>query len=80
MEIDTIATQDAEAIRRLIEYGEPLSTSAAQFGYTPKEAQDLLNHTHRVRVAISSHNSFEIDQRIRKRLREMGHSNFSGER
>jgi hypothetical protein len=44
MEIDTIATHDAQAIRRLVDNGEPLSTSAAQFGYTPKEAQELLDH------------------------------------
>jgi hypothetical protein len=44
MEIDTIATYDAEQIRRLVDKGEPLSTSAAQFGYTPSEAQELLDH------------------------------------
>ena len=44
MEIDTIATHDAQAIRRLVNNGEPLSTSAAEFGYTPTEAQELLAH------------------------------------
>ena len=44
MEIDTLATYDAQAIQRLVTNGEPLSTSAAQFGYTPSEAQELLDH------------------------------------
>ena len=44
MEIDTMATHDAVAIKRLVNNGESLSTSAAQFGYTPKEAQELLDH------------------------------------
>jgi hypothetical protein len=44
MEIDTIATHDAEQIRRLVDKGEPLSTTAAGFGYTPSEAQKLLDH------------------------------------
>tara|TARA_R110002074_G_scaffold252027_1_gene423699 strand:- start:280 stop:456 length:177 start_codon:yes stop_codon:yes gene_type:complete len=45
MEIDTIATHDAQAIRRLVNNGEPLSTTAAAFGYTPTEAQELLAHS-----------------------------------
>jgi|TARA_R110000764_G_scaffold132281_2_gene220117 hypothetical protein len=44
MEIDTIATHDAEQIRRLVDNGEPLTTTAAGFSYTPSEAQELLNH------------------------------------
>ena len=44
MEIDTIATHDAEQIKRLVGNGEPLSNTAAKFGYTPKEAQELLDH------------------------------------
>ena len=44
MEIDTIATYDAEQIRILVDNGESLSTAAAQFGYTPIEAQELLDH------------------------------------
>ena len=44
MEVDTIATYDAQAIRRLLDSGEPLSTTAAQFGYTPSEAQALLDY------------------------------------
>ena len=44
MEIDTIATYDAQAIRRLVNKGEALSTTAAAFGYTPTEAQELLDH------------------------------------
>ena len=44
MEIDTIATHDAQAIRSLVDKGEPLSTTAAAFGYTSKEAQKLLDH------------------------------------
>lgn len=44
MEIDTIATHDAQAIQRLVDNGEPLSTSAASFGYTPIEAKELLEH------------------------------------
>ena len=44
MEIDTLATHDAQAIQRLVDNGEPLSTSAAAFGYTPSEAQELLDH------------------------------------
>ena len=43
MEIDTIATYDAQALKRLVDKGEPLSTSAAAFGYTPSEAQELLD-------------------------------------
>ena len=39
-----MATHDAVAIKRLVNNGESLSTSAAQFGYTPKEAQELLDH------------------------------------
>lgn len=42
--IDHIATYDADAIRRLVDRGEPLSTAAAQFGYTPGEARQLLDH------------------------------------
>lgn len=42
--IDHLATHDAEAIRRLVRNGEPLSTSAANYGYTPSEAQTLLDH------------------------------------
>ena len=42
--IDHMATHDAEAIRRLVSNGEPLSTSAAEFGYTPSEAQTLLDY------------------------------------
>lgn len=33
---------DARAICRLVRMGEPLSTSAAQYGYTPSEAEELL--------------------------------------
>lgn len=44
MEIDTVATYDAQSIKRLIDNGEALNTSAAQFGYTPIEAQQLLDH------------------------------------
>ena len=44
MEIDTIATHDAEKIKRLVDNGEPFSNVAAEFGYTPKEAQELLDH------------------------------------
>mgnify|MGYP003638578957 CR=1 FL=1 len=44
MEIDTHATYYAEQIRRLVDNGEPLSTTAAAFGYTPSEAQELLDH------------------------------------
>jgi hypothetical protein len=33
---------DARAIKRLIDNGEPLSTTAAQYGYTPSEAEELL--------------------------------------
>jgi hypothetical protein len=44
MEIDTIATHDAQAIQRLVDNGEPLSTVSAKFGYTPTEAQELLDH------------------------------------
>ena len=44
MEIDTVATYHAQAIKRLIDNGEALSTSAAQYGYTPKEAKELLDH------------------------------------
>ena len=37
---------DARAIKRLVDNGEPLSTSAAQYGYTPSEAEELLlNYT-----------------------------------
>jgi hypothetical protein len=42
--IDDIATHDAEAIRRLVRNGEPLSTSAAQYGYTLSEARVLLDY------------------------------------
>lgn len=42
--IDTIATHDAEQIRRLVDNGEPLSTTAAGLGYTPSEALQLLDH------------------------------------
>tara|TARA_B110000977_G_scaffold21598_1_gene25849 strand:- start:197 stop:394 length:198 start_codon:yes stop_codon:yes gene_type:complete len=42
--IDTIATHDAAEIKRLTDCGEPLSTTAAQFGYTPLEGQILLDH------------------------------------
>ena len=42
--IDTIATHDAQTIKRLVDIGEPLSTSAAQFGYTPIEGEKLLQH------------------------------------
>ena len=44
MEIDTIATYDAQAIKRLVDNGKSLSTCAEQYGYTPKEAQELLDH------------------------------------
>ena len=44
LEIDTLATHDAAEIKRLTDNGEPLSTTAAGFGYTPKEAQELLNY------------------------------------
>jgi len=44
MEIDTIATHDAQAIQRLLDNGEPFNTSAAEFGYTPTEAKELLDH------------------------------------
>jgi hypothetical protein len=44
MEIDTIATHDAQVIKRLVGNGETLSTVAAQLGYTPSEAQELLDH------------------------------------
>ena len=44
MEIDTIATHDAEQMRRLVSNGEPIAGAAAAFGYTPKEAQELLDH------------------------------------
>ena len=54
MQIDPIATHDAEKIRNLIENGEPLSTSAAQFGYTPSEAQQLLDHA-------KKHHHFLVD-------------------
>lgn len=50
MDIDTVATSDAAEIKRLVDNGEPLSTTAAGFGYTPTEAQELLdyaaNNTH----------------------------------
>ena len=42
MEIDTHATYYAQEIRRLVDNGEPLSTTAAKFGYTPSEALQLL--------------------------------------
>jgi hypothetical protein len=42
MEIDTIATHDAEQIRRLVCNGAPFITTAAGFGYTPSEALQLL--------------------------------------
>jgi hypothetical protein len=45
--IDDIATHDAEAIRRMTDRGEMLSTSAAQYGYTPSEAWQLLDHLDR---------------------------------
>ncbi|URC15502.1 hypothetical protein BD1_61 [Octadecabacter Antarctic BD virus 1] len=44
---DHIAEYDADAIRKLLNAGEPLSTTAAQFGYTPSEAQELLDATPR---------------------------------
>ena len=44
MEIDTHATYYAQEIRRLVDNGEPLSTTAAKFGYTPSEAQELLDY------------------------------------
>ena len=44
MEIDTIATHDAQAMQCLLDNGEPFNTSAAAFGYTPTEAKELLNH------------------------------------
>jgi len=40
--IDDIATYDAAEIKRLTNNGEPLSTVAAAFGYTPSEARTLL--------------------------------------
>ena len=40
--IDDMATHDAQAIKRLVNNGEMLSTSAAQYGYTPSEAWDLI--------------------------------------
>ncbi len=44
--IDHIQLYDARAIKRLVNMGEPLSTSAAQYGYTPSEAKELLRkHT-----------------------------------
>ena len=42
--IDHMATHDAAEIKRLTDIGEPLSTVAAGFGYTPTEAQRLLTH------------------------------------
>ena len=42
MQEDLTQAYDARAIKRLIDNGEPLSTSAAQYGYTPSEAEDLL--------------------------------------
>lgn len=44
MEIDTIATHDAETMRRMLDSGEPLSSTAAQFGYTSGEAAELLEY------------------------------------
>ena len=41
-----LAKYDAKAIRRLLCNGEPLSTTAAQFGYTPKEAKELLEYAY----------------------------------
>lgn len=52
--IDPIATYDAKAIRRLLEMGEPLSTTAAQFGYTPIEALELLNRARNNRYLLES--------------------------
>ena len=57
MEIDTIATYDAQAIQRLMDNGEPLSTSASAFGYTPSEAQELLDHAtnnHHIIVGVTT--------------------------
>ena len=42
--IDHLATYDAEQMRRLLRNGEPLNTTAAQFGYTPAEAEELLEY------------------------------------
>lgn len=39
---DYTQAYDARAIKRLVDNGEPLSTSAAQYGYTPSEAEELL--------------------------------------
>ena len=44
MEIDTIATYDAEKIRNLMGKGKPLNNIAARFGYTTSEAKALLDH------------------------------------
>jgi len=42
--IDHLATYDAEQMRLMRCKGKPLSTTAAQFGYTPTEAAELLDH------------------------------------
>ena len=44
MMIDTIATHDAAEIKRLIQNGESMSTTAAGLGYTPSEAVKLLEY------------------------------------
>ena len=43
-EIDDLATYDAGEIKRLTALGEPLSTVAAGFGYTPYEGRQLLGY------------------------------------
>ena len=40
--VDINSLYDARAIKRLVDNGEPLSTSAAAYGYTPREAEELL--------------------------------------
>jgi hypothetical protein len=42
MQEDFTQAYDARAIKRLIDKGEPLSTIAAEFGYTPSQAKGLL--------------------------------------
>jgi hypothetical protein len=42
MTAEHMQAYDARAIYRLVRMGEPLSTSAAQYGYTPSEAEELL--------------------------------------
>ena len=50
---DTIANYDAQAIRRLLNNGEPLSKIAPAFGYTDtQQAIELLDH-HEMNLGVA---------------------------